>query len=266
MMILWEWCPQSTQPPLMTLNRTLDVPLYAQLREILRAEISAMEPGDAIPPEPDLLSRFKVSRITLRKAVDELVTEGLLVRQQGRGTFVQKTKVTHELNAITSWTEQLLAIGQTPRTLHLETEEIEPPGRVARNLGLGPGDTAFVLRRLRLVNDEPLTLLVNYLPSRLVPGFAERAAQRESLYETLVQEYGLVAARAIDMVETRSATDEEAKRLRIDPWDPLLCVTRVSFLADGRPLEVGVAVSRGDRYQYRVELYGRARKDPANPS
>ncbi len=250
----------------MTLNRTLDIPLYAQLREILRAEITAMEPGDSISPEPDLQARFRVSRITLRKAVDELVTEGLLVRQQGRGTFVQKVKVTHELNAITSWTEQLLAVGQIPRTLHLETEEIEPPGRIARDLGLGSHDTVFVLRRLRLVNDEPLTLLVNYLPSRLVPKFPEKAPRRESLYETLVEEYGLVAARAIDMVETRSATDEEAKRLRVDPWDPLLCVTRVSYLADGRPLEVGVAISRGDRYQYRVELYGRAQKDRSSPS
>ncbi len=225
-----------------------------------------MEPGDVIPSEPELQARFEVSRITLRKAVDDLVTEGLLVRQQGRGTFVQKLKVTHQLNSITSWTEQLLAIGQVPRTLHLEAEEIEPPNRIARDLELGPHDTVFVLRRLRLVNDEPLTLIVNYLPSRLVPGFAAKAPQRESLYETLDEDYGLVAARAVDMVETRAATDEEAKRLRIDPWDPLLCVTRVSYLADGRPLEIGVAISRGDRYQYRVELYGRVRRDSADNS
>jgi GntR family transcriptional regulator len=250
----------------MTINRTLDIPLYAQIRDILRAEVGGMEPGDAIPSEPELQARFAVSRITLRKAVDDLVTEGLLVRQQGRGTFVQKLKVTHELNSITSWTEQLLAIGQVPRTLHLETEEIAAPSRIARDLKLRAHDTAFVLRRLRLVNDEPLTLIVNYLPSRLVPGFAAKAPQRESLYETLIKDYGLVAARAVDMVETRSATDEEAKRLRIDPWDPLLCVTRVSYLADGRPLEVGVAISRGDRYQYRVELYGRARKDSLDNS
>jgi GntR family transcriptional regulator len=248
----------------MTVDRSLDVPLYAQIREILRAEVSAMEPGDAIPSEPELQARFDVSRITLRKAVDDLVTEGLLVRQQGRGTFVQKLKVTHELNSITSWTEQLLAIGQVPRTLHLETEEIDPPHRIARDLNLSSHDTVFVLRRLRLVNDEPLTLLVNYLPARLVPGFIGKAPLRESLYETLAEDYGLVAARAVDMVETRAATDEEAKRLRIDPWDPVLCVTRVSYLSDREPLEVGVAISRGDRYRYRVELYGRAPQDTFN--
>lgn len=245
----------------MTVDRELDIPLYVQIRESLREEVRRMTPGEVIPPESELLIRFDVSRITLRKAVDDLVTEGLLVRQQGRGTFVQRPKVTHELKMISSWTEQLLALGHVPRTLHLETEEIEPPKRVARELKLDPQDTVFVLRRLRLVNEEPLTLMVNYLPSRFVPGFLEKAPRRESLYETLLKDYGLVAARAVDMVETRSATDEEAKRLRIDAWDPLLCVTRVSYLADGRSLEVGLAISRGDRYQYRVELYGRARTD-----
>jgi GntR family transcriptional regulator len=243
----------------MTVDRALDTPLYAQIREALRAEINRMKPGDAIPSEPELQSRFDVSRITLRKAVDELVTEGLLVRQQGRGTFVQRQKVTHELNMVSSWTEQMLALGQIPRTLHLETEQIEPPKRIAHELALDPETTVFVLRRLRLVSDEPLTLMVNYLPAQFVPGFAEEAARHESLYETLYQEYGLVAARAVDTVETRPATDDEAKRLKIDAWDPLLCVTRVSFLPDGRPLEVGLAISRGDRYQYRVELHGRAR-------
>lgn len=242
----------------MAVNRSLDIPLYAQIREALRAEVNRMEPGLSIPPEPELQARFGVSRITLRKAVDELVTEGLLLREQGRGTFVQRPKVTHELNRITSWTDQLLALGQIPRTLHLETEEIEPPNRVAHDLKLSPSETVFVLRRLRLVYEEPVTLMVNYLPSKLVPDFPRKAPRRESLYETLSQEYGLVATRAVDIVETRSATDEEAKRLRVAAWSPLLCVTRVSHLFDGRPLEVGIAISRGDRYQYRVELHGRA--------
>ncbi|MGH9397135.1 MAG: GntR family transcriptional regulator [Terriglobia bacterium] len=246
----------------MAVNRTIDIPLYAQIREALREDLSKMEPGQAIPTEPELQTRFEVSRITVRKAVDDLVTEGFLVRQQGRGTFVQRPKLTHQLNMITSWTEQLLALGYTPHTLHLETEEIEPPRRIARELELGPLDRVFALRRLRLVYEEPLTLMVNYLPSRLVPGLSERVTRRESLYEILEKDYGLIASRAVDMVETRAATDEEAKRLRIEHWAPLLCVTRVSYLNDGRPLEVGLAISRGDRYQYRVELHGRARMDP----
>lgn len=246
----------------MAVNRTIDTPLYAQIREALREELARMEPGQAIPPEGDLQARFEVSRITVRKAVDDLVTEGLLVRQQGRGTFVQHPKLTHELNMITSWTEQLLAAGFTFRTVQLETEEIAPPKRIAVSLELGAEQQVFALRRLRMVSEEPMTLMLNYLPSRLVPGLGEKMARHESLYEVLEKYYGLIAARAMDVVETRTATDEEAKRLRIENWAPLLCVTRVSYLQDGRPLEVGVAISRGDRYRYRVELRGRARIDP----
>lgn len=247
----------------MSVNRTIDVPLYAQIREALREDLARMEPGQSIPTETDLQSRFEVSRITVRKAIDDLVTEGLLVRQQGRGTFVQRPKLTHELNMITSWTEQLLAAGFTFRTVHLETEEIEPPKRIAVSLGLGPQEQVFALRRVRMVSEEPLTLMLNYLPARLVPGLGGKMAHRESLYEVLEKDYGLIAARAVDVVETRTATDEEAKRLRIEHWAPLLCVTRVSYLEDGRPLEVGLAISRGDRYRYRVELRGRARIDSA---
>ncbi len=243
----------------MAVNRAIDIPLYAQVREALRNDLAQMEPGQAIPPEPELEARFQVSRITVRKAIDDLVIEGLLVRQQGRGTFVQRPKLTHELNMITSWTEQLMALGYTPRTLPLEIEEIDPPQRVAYNLGLGPRQRVFALRRLRLVAEEPVTLMVNYLPAQLVPGLDAKVSRRESLYETLEQEYGLIPARAVDTVETRSATDDEAKRLKIEHWAPVLCVTRVSYLGDGRPLEVGIAISRGDRYQYRVELRGRAR-------
>lgn len=250
----------------MAVNRTIDIPLYAQVREALREDLARMEPGQAIPPEIELQTRFEVSRITVRKAMDDLVTEGLLVRQQGRGTFVQRPKLTHELNMITSWTEQLLAAGFVSHTIHLETEEIVPPKRIAVSLELGPEEPVFALRRVRMVSEEPLTLMLNYLPSRLVPGLGEKMARRESLYEVLEKDFGLVAARAIDLVETRTATDEEAKRLRIEHWAPLLCVMRVSYLEDGRPLEVGLAISRGDRYRYRVELRGRARIDPAGKS
>jgi GntR family transcriptional regulator len=88
----------------------------------------------------------------------------------------------------------------------------------------------------------------------------------ESLYELLEQRYGLVPKRATDTVETRSATHEEAETLGVEPWSPVLVVTRLSFLQDGTPLELVTAISRGDRYQYRVTLQGRARPDRASTS
>ncbi|HTV55714.1 MAG TPA: GntR family transcriptional regulator [Terriglobia bacterium] len=240
-------------------TKNLRVPLYLQIREEIRSDIGRMEAGQPIPTERELESRFGVSRMTIRGAIDDLVIEGLLVRQQGRGTFVQKPKLTHDLNTITSWTEQLENLGYVPRTSQLEIEEIDAPERVAFALSLKKDARVVRIRRVRLASQEPITLMVNYLPSRLVPRLAERIPAHESLYEALEKEYGLAPASAVDTVESRSSTDDEARRLKIEPWAPVICVTRVSHLEDERPLELAQAVSRADRYQYRVKLRGRLR-------
>ncbi len=235
------------------------IPLYVQVREILRGEYSQLPPRTAIATELELIGRFRVSRITLRKAVDDLVVDGLLERHQGKGTFTSVPKLTHELNAISSWTEQLRALGYNPRTAQRTCDEMLPPRRVAHALSLAATEKVVMLRRTRLVGEEPLSLMKNYIPSRLVPNLSEESEAAESLYELLERRYGLVPDRAIDTVETRSATDEEAEMLCIEPWSPILVVTRLSFLKDGSPLELAIAISRGDRYQYRVTLHGRAR-------
>jgi GntR family transcriptional regulator len=242
----------------MRLVRRGSAPLYAQVREALREEISGMEPGEAIATEAALEERFGVSRITIRKALDDLEGEGLVVRQQGRGTFVRQPKLTHELTAITSWTEQLRALGYEPHTSNVECETVPAPKRIAAMLEVG--DEPLVrLSRLRLADDEPVSVMINYLPARLVPGLAERGLRDESLYEYLEREHRLVPATAVDTVETREATEQEAELLGIPPYSPVIQVTRVSHLEDGSPLEVALATSRGDRYQYRVVLSGRAK-------
>lgn len=232
----------------------LRIPLYVQVREKLREEFVSSEPGTMIPPETVLEQRFSVSRITIRKAIEDLAIEGLLVRRQGRGTFRETPKLVHELNAITSWTEQIKALGFTPHTAAREMVEIPAPKKIARMLQLSAEERVIQLRRTRLANEEPITLMVNYLPSKLVPGFLDAKPEVESLYEFLKTHYNLTPSEATDTVETRAASEAESERLHIEPWAPVLVTTRVGYLEDGRPLEVGVAVSRGDRYEYHVKL------------
>jgi GntR family transcriptional regulator len=243
------------------MRKSNGIPLYVKVRETLRGEYGQLPPKTVIPTELELMERFGVSRITLRKAIDDLVVEGLLERQQGKGTFTSSPKLTHELNAITSWTEQIRALGYSPRTAHKVCKEISAPTRVAHALNLSPLEKVFMLRRTRLAGEEPLSLMTNYIPSRMVPDIANECDKGESLYELLEKRYGLIPYRAIDTVETRSATDEEAELLGIEPWSPILLVTRLSYLRDGAPFELVSAISRGDRYQYRVTLHGRARVD-----
>jgi DNA-binding GntR family transcriptional regulator len=238
-------------------NAALRIPLYVQVRERLRDEFAALPPGSLIPTEARLEERFSVSRITIRRAIDDLVLEGLLVRQQGRGTFREAPKLVHELNAITSWTEQLKDLGYAPHTAAQELTEIPAPKKIAQLLQLALDEKVIQLRRTRLANNEPITLMVNYIPSKNMPGFLETGLQTESLYECLRVRYGLSPAVATDTVETRPASEAESERLKIEPWSPVLVVTRVAQMDDGRPFEVAVAVSRGDRYEYRVKLQSR---------
>jgi GntR family transcriptional regulator len=234
------------------------IPLYVQVREKLREDLMHTESGALIAPEAVLEARFAVSRITIRKAIDDLVSEGLLVRKQGRGTFREIPKMVQERITITTWTQQMKDLGHIPQTAQREVAEIDPPKKIAHLLKLEPGEKVIQIRRTRLANNEPITLMVNYLPSALVPGFTGLEMHCESLYDFLRLQYGLSPAEALDTVETRPASDTESERLKIEAWEPVLVVTRLAHLSDGSPFELGISVSCGARYEYKVRLYSDA--------
>jgi GntR family transcriptional regulator len=242
----------------MRLEGVSGVPLYVQIREKLRAELGQMEPGDSIPIEAELGRKFGASRITVRRAVEDLVAEGLLLRHQGRGTFVQKPKLTHEFNPITSWTDQLKRLGFVPKTTRRKVTRENPLSHVAEALCLQAGEQVIRIQRVRLANGEPISYMINYLPSRLLQGFSGNSFRGESLYEFLEGKYGLVPAMAVDTVGTRAASEEEAGVLKVERRAPVLTVRRLSYLEDGTPLELTVVASRGDRFQYQVTVHGRS--------
>jgi len=219
--------------------------------------LASLQPGDAIPVEADLEKQFGVSRITVRRAVEELVSEGLLLRRQGRGTFVQNGKLTHELNLITSWTEQLKRLGFTPKTTRLKLRLEKAKGEVAEALAIEVGEKVVRIERVRLANREPISLMQNYCPAKLVPGLHTQKKIGESFYNLLETKFHLVPAVAVDTVGTRAATEVEARSLKIEPGAPVLCVRRLTYLEGGTPLELVNVVSRGDRYQYQVTVHGR---------
>ncbi|HLH33676.1 MAG TPA: GntR family transcriptional regulator [Alloacidobacterium sp.] len=244
----------------MRIGKSGGIPLYVQIRERLRAELDEMESDAPIPSEPDLEKKFNVSRITIRRAIEDLAAEGLLIRKQGRGTFVQRRKFTHELSGISSWTEQLKRLGFSPKTAHRKVR-IEPaPSHLTETLRLSPDERVACFERVRLAAREPISHMINYVPMRLLPGFSVRQFSGESLYEFLEHEFGLAPAVSIDTVGARTASDEEADALHIEPKAPVLIVRRVSYLEDGTPLELAIVVSRGDRYEYQVSLEDRSRR------
>lgn len=238
-------------PPLVA--RAPGVPLHQQVSRLLRDYVRAsLSPNDVIPTEAELEEHFGVSRATIRRAVDDLVDEGLLARRQGAGTFVLEPKLTYEPAKLTSWSDTIRALGQEPRTRTLRLQEIACPGWVSERLRLPPGAAVVWLWRLRLADDQPISVMVNYLPARHVPDLSERGLSHESLYDELRHVYRLAPARTEDEVEAQLATDDEAALLDVPPQSPMLEIRRTTYLADDTPLEVSIARSRGDRYRYRA--------------
>lgn len=240
------------------LDKSTPVPLYYQLKTILVQRISSgdYQVGDVVPSEVELQAEFDLSRITVRRAIDELVREGLLHKVQGKGTFVARPKVTQPLNSISSVTETMVALGMNPVDLQREWRRRVPPPEVAADLQLKPGQEATYLWRLRGSGAEPICILENYIVPDVLPELPE-SKEFVSLYHTFEQKYHVTIARAQEVVESVAASAAQAELLEVRRGFPLLRVYRVTFADDGRPLEASINHSRSDKYRYTVQLFGR---------
>ena len=241
------------------LDKSRPIPLYYQVKESLLEKIKSRQfnVGDLIPSEAELQEQYNVSRITIRRAIQELVQEGHLYTKQGRGTFVSRPKVSQELNLITSWAETMEEMGMHPETKKIEYSEEPAPVDIARLLNIPIGDRVYKIERLRYADGEPTCIMTNYLSPDVVPGFLEKGIKGESLYETLEKHYNIVLSRAEETVEAKAAKTSEAELLNIKRGAPLLHATRVTYDITDRPVEVVISISRADRYSYRIKLSGR---------
>ncbi len=246
---------------MIVLEKGSPIPLYHQLCELLRNQIERgdLREDSPIPTEPELEHMYGVSRVTVRRAVQELVQEGLLVKLRGKGTFVRSPLVRQNLNTITSWAETMAARGVQSESRNITITTIPAPGKVAVLLGLSPNSLVVKVERLRCTPEGPVTLMVNYLLPELVPGLSTKDVEG-SLYDTLERKYGIILARAREQVEAKGAGVRNAKLLGVRRGAPLLHVTRVTYDQNDRPIEVVEASSRADRYSYEVWLTGRPKR------
>lgn len=237
------------------------LPLYYQVKENLMEKINKKiyEIGDVIPSEAELQAIYKVSRITIRRAIQELVQEGYLSTQQGKGTFVSQPKATQQLNLISSWAETMDSLGLQHETKTINFSEEPAPVSIARELNVEPGTPVYKIERLRYASNEPICIMINYIVPEVAPDLKEKGLVSESLYETLEKLYNITLKSATEKVEAKSATQSEASMLNVKKGAALLHVTRVTYDSDNRPIELVLATSRGDRYSYTINLMGRAK-------
>lgn len=229
-------------------------PLYRRLQDALRRaiETSVLGPQDALPPERDLASDFAVSRITVRKALDGLVAEGLLLRKQGAGTFVSG-RVEKQFAKLTSFSEDMAARGRVPRSEWLLRASANVTPEESLTLGLSPGAPVYRFNRIRFADDLPMAIEYSVVPGF---GLASASAVEDSLYSAL-QAQGNRPTRALQRLRAVLIEGEHAELLGVEPGVPGLYIERRGFLDDGRVIEATESWYRGDAYDFVAELNAR---------
>lgn len=240
------------------LNRDSKIPLYHQLYELLRGYILSGQwpPGALIPSEADLCETYQVSQITVRQALDNLVGDGLIYRQRGRGTFVAQPAIETSLSRIISFTEDMRQRGYTPGSRVFRAEVVEASPAIAEKLGIEPGEELAQLNRLRFADDQPLSIEKSSLVHRYCPGVLEGDYASQSLRETLRRRFDIRLVRASQSIRALNAGREQAELLSIRPNAALLNIERVSYSQHNLPVELLQIFYRADRYVLYTELQG----------
>jgi GntR family transcriptional regulator len=238
------------------ISRSSKVPLYYQLYEILYEGIQdgVWQPEEMLPSESELEEEYHLSRATVRQAFELLVNQGLVYRRRGQGTFVSRPTFDQNLNRIVSFWEEMGQRGLKPGTRVLSSELISATEEIADILQVNRGEELASLVRLRLADDEPLSVEHSLLVHRNCPGILEQDYANNSLRKMLADEFNIHITSAKQTIRAVSASMNLAELLGIDQDAPLLHIARVSFTEEGLPVEYLRINLRGDRYTFHTEL------------
>jgi GntR family transcriptional regulator len=234
------------------------LPRYHVLKESLRSEIQngLYAPGSLIPSEKELQDRFLVSRTTVRRAIQDLVEEGVLDPQPGRGTYVRRPKLSSSLRRLWGFHEEMAALGFQPSVETLSAENIPADKVIAEKMRVAEGEPVWHLHRLQKIDGEPLALLHAYLVVSHVPALLQMLDKLSgSIYQTLRQS-GVVLAGADEFLEAVLIQPLEAGYLCVKPGHAGLLIERVAYDQQDRVVEYSRRICRGDRYRYSTSLAG----------
>ena len=233
-------------------------PLYVQLMEELETSIrnGVYKPGDKIMTEAEMAKEYGVSLITVRKAVGSLMEKGLVVRKQGKGTFVTKPKYSRNMKKLQSFTEMCEQMGVKPGAQVLENRLIAADKKVADRLGIEPGSNVVYISRLRLADGEPVQVEKSYFPLKYA-FLLEEDLNNGSMFECLKEKAGAKVASSEKMIELCRATAEEAALMDVKKGDYLLFVKSTAYDENGEPMYAGIQLINGDRFSLYVYESGK---------
>jgi GntR family transcriptional regulator len=238
------------------IDKALPTPAYLQLKEKLLTAIDRGElpAGTALPSERELADQVGLSRMTVRRAFEELVADQLVEQRQGSGTYVLPKRLEQTLDRVLGFTDEARNLGFRAGSALLEAQPVLAEPLVAEALRLGGEARVLRITRLRTADDAPLALQVAHLAPALSGLSLELLAHHGSLYQAIAAQFGVTPQGARQTVMARLPNRQEVELLDISAHTPVLALERITFGADGRPFEYVRSAYRGDRYRMALEL------------
>lgn len=233
------------------------IPLHYQIKEILQEMIEneVLKPGDSIPTERELCEVQGVSRMTVNKAIMSLVNEGLIYRQQGKGTFVSIAKVNREISLLKGFTEQMEDNGVKSKTKLLSFKLIDATRQCKVELKMPEGENKIIeIKRLRFGDEQPVAIETAWLPYCLFAGMTREMIEEKSLYGIFREKYGYYPYEAKQIIEPIMLNIYESKLLNQEKSALALTFRRTTYLESGTPIEYTKAIYRSDKYKYQITL------------
>jgi len=234
-------------------NRLL--PLYALLKESIISDIEKgiLKPGNQIPSQHELCEKHGISHMTVRRAINELITEGVLYSIPGKGIYIAEKTRTGDVSSLVGFNAQMERVGLNPSTHLLKAELISASTVLARVLDIEVASPLVHLCRLRLADGEEHSLANIYLPHALCPGILKYDLEKKSLFSTLREVFHLRLARAVSTIESVLANQEQAQILNIKMPAALLLREQITYLDTGQAIEFSRTLVRGEKFHVRIE-------------
>ncbi|WP_241674417.1 GntR family transcriptional regulator [Candidatus Methylobacter oryzae] len=231
-------------------------PLYARIRDELRVQIVSgnYQPHQKLPSESELISRYEVSRITVRQALGELEKEGLLFKVAGKGMFVSKPKPFQDLARLQGFAEAMSQHGYEVYNRLVGLNFLPVAAELTQRLGLAKGLPVTELRRVRHLNREPVSFDISYLGSHLGERLAKEDLASRDMFLILENQYGIPLGFADLAIDAVLADAETAELLQIAKDTPILRVERLTHGRDGAPLVLEYLYCRTDNFQFRLRI------------
>jgi len=236
-------------------------PLYERVESVLAGDIAdgSLPAETQLPSEDGLVERFKVSRTTVRKAIQNLAERGLVEVRRGKGTFVTQPKVTQELTELTGFVEDMQTLGRTPTARLLDKRVVAADELVAHHLALAPGTLVVRLQRVRLADRVAMSFDETYLPRDLGEQVAENDLEAEPVFALLENKYDTPLVEAEYKLEAAAAGLVVAQALQVPVGSPIFLIERTSYTTGNRPVDYERLHYRGDLVRFVTRLARRAK-------